>query len=109
MIYCSCMKRLVELMREYVWFRSGLRNRLVFYFSIVSVLPLLLMGWVAVSILNTSHNYYVSQLETQILDQKAIEIEKFFSSTLGMLKLRVGYAESEEIELTQQKFLLREL
>jgi signal transduction histidine kinase len=89
--------------------RSNLQNRLLLFFIIFATLPVLLLGGLTLYLMDLSHRRDVSSLELQLIDQKIEEIEKFFSDTLGILELRVGFHQKSEIELSQQKFLLNGL
>lgn len=103
------MKKIVTFLRTYLFYKSRLRNRVVFYFCIIAIAPLLMMGLVAMSLVNSSHNYDVSQLESQILNQKVTEIEKFFGELVGILEIRVSFEESAAVDAPQQEFLSEEL
>ena len=103
------MRKIVTFLRTYLFYRSRLRNRVVFYFCIIAIAPLLMMGVVAMSLVDSSHSYDVSQLESQILNQKVTEIEKFFGELVGLLEIRVSFKESVAIDAPQQEFLSEEL
>ena len=68
-----------------------------------------MMGVVAMSLVDSSHSYDVSQLESQILNQKVTEIEKFFGELVGLLEIRVSFEESVAVDAPQQEFLSEEL
>lgn len=88
---------------------SRLRNKFVFFFVLLAVVPVLVLGGVALYLIDLSHRQDVSRLELQLIDQKIEEIEKFFADTLGILEVRVGYTEELEIPLAAQEFLLEGL
>jgi methyl-accepting chemotaxis protein len=67
------------------------------------------MGFFSLSLVNSSHNYDVSQLELQVIHQKSAEVESFFQQIESVLEFRVSYEEFLEIELVQQAFLLEAL
>lgn len=103
------LKKIAVFLWKYVFFKSRLRDRLVFYFCVIAVMPLVMMGAVGMFTVNSTHNYDVSQLELQVLNQKIIEIEKFFGEILGILELRVSYDEDVEIDRQEQTFILQGL
>lgn len=85
---------------------SGLRNRLALFAVILSVIPVLVLGGVSLYLIDLAHKQDVSRMELQLIDLKIREIQKFFSDTLGILELRVGFTQKAEIELSGQEFLL---
>lgn len=85
---------------------SKLRERFVLFFVMLAVVPLLAFGGVALYLIDLSHRQDVSKLELQLIDQKSEEIEKFFTDTIGILELRVGFTQKAEIESSQQEFIL---
>ncbi|OGF61712.1 hypothetical protein A2926_03155 [Candidatus Giovannonibacteria bacterium RIFCSPLOWO2_01_FULL_44_40] len=88
---------------------SPLRNKFTLFFIVLSTFPILVLGGTTLFLIDLSHRHDVSELETQLIDQKIEEIEKFFADTLGILELRVGFTQKSEIDLAQQKFLLEGL
>lgn len=87
-------------------FASELRNKFALFFILLASVPALVLGAVTLLLIDISHRHDVSNLELQLIDEKIDEIEKFFSDTLGILKLRVGFTQTSEIALAEQKFLL---
>ncbi|MDO8600672.1 MAG: ATP-binding protein [bacterium] len=90
-------------------FRSELRNKFALFFIILASVPALILGGVALLLIDISHRHDVANLEAQLIDEKTSEIEKFFSDTLGILELRVGFTQTSEIASSEQKFLLEGL
>jgi len=88
---------------------SKLRDRFMLYFIILSVTPVLILGGMALYLLDLAHREDVSRLEIQLIDQKIEEIEKFFSDTLGILEIRVDFTQKSFIPLESQNFILRGL
>ncbi len=88
---------------------SPLRNKFLLFFIVLASAPLLVLGALSLYLIGMSHREDISNLELQLIDQKIEEIEKFFTDTLGILELRVGFTQKSEIELSQQKFLLEGL
>lgn len=86
-----------------------LRDRFMLFFVILAVVPVLVLSGVAIYLVDVSHRNDVSQLELQVIDQKAEEITKFLDDTMGILELRVGFEQVSDIELTAQQFLLEGL
>lgn len=87
-------------------FSSELRNKFALFFILLASVPALVLGGVTLLLIDISHRHDVSNLELQLIDEKINEIEKFFSDTLGILELRVGFTQTSEIALAEQKFLL---
>ncbi|TSC62097.1 MAG: histidine kinase [Parcubacteria group bacterium Gr01-1014_48] len=85
---------------------SPLRTRFLLYFIILTTAPVLVLGAVAISLIDASHRRDVSALELQLINQKIEETEKFLERTLGVLEVVVGYDQKVDIELTQQNFFL---
>lgn len=85
---------------------SRLQNKFILFFIVLATAPVLILGGMALFLIDLSHRYDVSNLELQLIDQKIEEIEKFFADTMGILELRVGFTQKSEIEHSQQKFLL---
>lgn len=88
---------------------SKLRSRFIFFFIVLAVFPLLILGSVSLYLIDTSHRHDVSQLELQLINQKIEEVSKFFADTSGIIELRVGFTQKSEIELSQQVFLLESI
>jgi signal transduction histidine kinase len=86
-----------------------LRNKIILFFIILAITPVLLLGGATLYLLELSHRQDVSSLELQLLGQKIEEVEKFFTDTLGILELQVGFSQISEIALDDQVFLLESL
>lgn len=87
-------------------FGSELRNKFALLFILLASVPALVLGAAALFLIDISHRHDVANLEMQVIEEKIGEIEKFFSDTLGILELRVGFIQKSEITLPEQKFLL---
>ncbi|MDZ4260248.1 MAG: cache domain-containing protein, partial [Candidatus Sungbacteria bacterium] len=87
-------------------FRSKLQNRFILFFIVLGTVPVFVLGGTALYLIDLSHKRDVSNLELQVIDQKEQEIRKFFSDTLGIIELRVGFTQTSEIDPSQQEFLL---
>lgn len=90
-------------------YESPLRLRFIFFFVIFAITPLLILGSIALYLIDLSHRHDVSSLELQLIDQKTREIEKFLGDTVGILEIRVAYEEATPIGVSQQIFLLEGL
>lgn len=86
--------------------RSNLRNKIILLFVLLATLPILILGGVAVYLIDLSHRFDVSNLELQLIDQKIEEIEKFFADTAGILQLQVGFTQKVPIGINEQHFIL---
>jgi signal transduction histidine kinase len=89
--------------------KNGLALKLISAFALLSLLPLLFTGIVAVYGLRIAHEQDVSAMEESLLKQKQEEIQKFFNDIVGLFELRVSYEQNSEISDTDQKFLLDKL
>lgn len=85
---------------------SNLRNKIVLLFVLLATVPVLILGGVAVYLIDISHHFDVSNLELQLIDQKIEEIEKFFVDTSGILQLQVSFTQKAPIGINEQHFIL---
>lgn len=74
---------------------SKLHNRFITFFTVLAVVPLLILGGLTIYLIDLSHKRDVSNLELQLIDQKTEEVGKFFADTLGVLELKIDVALSE--------------
>lgn len=86
--------------------KSRLRRKFLRFFFFVGIVPLVLMGFVSLYVVNRTHRIDVSSLEQQLARFKSAEIQKFIGDVVGIFQLRVGFEKFAEIELSQQKFIL---
>lgn len=87
----------------------SLRSKAVVIFFGLSLGPLLLMGGLAWSAINSTHRQDVATMETQLLSQKIAETKKFLSDISGLFDIRVAYEQTSIIAQTDQQFLLQKL
>lgn len=92
-----------------IFTKNRLRDKFILLFIILALVPLLVLGSLTLYLIDLSHRRDVSNLELQLLEEKTKEIQKFFTETLGILELRVGFTQKSEIERSQQLFLLEGL
>ncbi|MEK7090152.1 MAG: sensor histidine kinase [Patescibacteria group bacterium] len=85
---------------------SNLQNKIVLLFILIATIPILVLGGLAVYLIDFSHRFDVSNLELQLIDQKTEEIKKFFADTAGVLELQVGFSQKTPIGLNEQRFIL---
>ena len=88
-------------------FRSKLQSKFTLFFVMLGTVPVLVLGGLALYLVDLSHKRDVSNLELQLIDQKQEEIRKFFADTLGIIDLRVAFSQKSEIDPIQQDFLLK--
>ena len=88
-------------------FRSKLQSKFTLFFVMLGTVPVLVLGGLALYLVDLSHKRDVSNLELQLIDQKQEEIRKFFADTLGIIDLRVAFNQKSEIDPIQQDFLLK--
>lgn len=103
----------LKFVKKYTSFMgSRLRLKLVLIFILLSSVPVLILGGIALFITDLSHRHDVSQLELQAIDQKIEEMNAFFADTLDVIRLRVGITERTDVEnqgIPWQEILAREL
>lgn len=90
--------------------RGNLRDKVALYFLLVSIVPLLAMGYIVVHLVEVTSNRTVSELEKQLVRQKSREVEKFFEETTGVFDVRIPF-ELSDIAIApkiQRDFLLQE-
>ena len=88
---------------------SKLQLKLILVFIILAAVPVFVLGITTIYLIDLSHRRDVSNLEMSVIDQEIGTIRKFLADTLGIIKLRVGFTQTAEVELTQQQFLLEGL
>ncbi|MFA6521304.1 MAG: sensor histidine kinase [Candidatus Gracilibacteria bacterium] len=86
-----------------------IKNKFLLIFLLVGVIPLVVMGAIAIFSVTRTHNVDVSSLELQLLRQKKEEITKLIDETVGILQVQVGYEQNVEISDKDQEFLLTAL
>ncbi|MBI4812690.1 sensor histidine kinase [Candidatus Falkowbacteria bacterium] len=67
--------------------KSRLGRRFLFFMILVSTIPIILMGFVAISFLNSSHRHNIASLEKQILLQKEEEIQNFVEEVVSIFQI----------------------
>ncbi len=72
------------------YFRSRLQHKFVLLFIVLATTPLLLLGSLALYLIDISHRHDVSALELQLIDQKSEEIKKFISDAEGVLEFHLS-------------------
>lgn len=71
--------------------RFSLRSKILFLLAAVSLVPLILLSALGIYFVGITQQYAISQLETQLINQKEKEIEKFFDDTLTLFHLQIAY------------------
>lgn len=89
--------------------KHSLRSKLTLALGLSALIPLLLMGVLAIWLINLTNRTAVVNLEKQSANIVAAETNKFISDALNILDIRVGYAEKSIIAATDQEFLLTKL
>lgn len=77
---------------------SELQNRFMLFFIILASFPILVLGGMSIYLINLSHRQDVANLENQLLEQKAEEISKFIGGAAGIIELKLGITQTEEVE-----------
>src|SRR5690242_6624567 len=87
----------------------SLKTKLTAAFAFLGLLPLLLVGGLALYVINLTHKQDVATMENQLLAQKTAEVGKFLDDTAGLFEIKVGYNSEAAISERDQKFLLEGL
>lgn len=98
------MKKILSLLQG----KAQLRSKITLAFVVFSSVPLLTLGATSLYLIDLSHRRDVANLESQLIDQKAEEVEKFLSDTLGVLELHVA-VDTSFISAESQEPLLKGL
>lgn len=93
----------IKVFLKNIFSPSRLRKKFLFFFFVVGLIPLILMGLIGLYIVDKTHRIDVAALEKQLADFKTTEIQKFIGDIVGMFQLRVGYEEYAEIKLSDQQ------
>lgn len=89
--------------------RRSLGIKLTAVFAVLGLGPLALMSVLALVLITATHRQNVAARELQLLRQKVEEIDKFFTETVGLFEIHVGYEETSIISDADQTFLLEKL
>lgn len=90
-----------------IWFfSSSIRNKAALFFVVLVSLPVILLGGVSLYLIELAHEEDIAALEEQLIGQKEEELRRFFSETLGVIEIHVGFTQRSEISLPEQRFLL---
>jgi hypothetical protein len=86
--------------------RAPLRQKAALIFIAIAAAPVLLLGYSAMRLIDTSHRRDVAALENQLIAQQEVQIKKFFGDKLGVLELQVAFSQNTDVALPDQRFLL---
>jgi signal transduction histidine kinase len=86
--------------------QSRIRKKFLRFFLGAGILPLVLMGFISLYLVDRTHRIDIANLERTIISEKAVEIEKFINEAVGLFRLQVAYEEYAEISIKDQEFLL---
>ncbi|MEK7212374.1 MAG: sensor histidine kinase [Patescibacteria group bacterium] len=70
---------------------GSLRTRLAIAYAALGLVPLVLMGLLALRVITITYRQDVATMETQLLRQKAGEIKSFIDNAIGLFEIRLGY------------------
>ncbi|MBI5732787.1 sensor histidine kinase [Candidatus Jorgensenbacteria bacterium] len=87
---------------------NRLSHKVFLMLVLVGVLPIIILGFLALYSLNVSHRIDVAYIEQKLINQKIEEIEKFFDEIVSTLELQVGFEQTSEIAIESQHFLLKQ-
>ncbi|MEK7576377.1 MAG: sensor histidine kinase [Patescibacteria group bacterium] len=65
-----------------------IQDKLLIYFIALALSPVLFLGMVSLYLIDQSHGRDVSNLEVQAINQKLIEIQKFFTDSFKLIEMR---------------------
>ena len=89
--------------------QAGLKLKLTIAFGILSLFPMILMGFVSIYLVNMTHEQDVITMERELLRQKIGEIDKFVEEVIGLFEIRVSYVEKAALIQKDQQFILEKL
>jgi signal transduction histidine kinase len=89
--------------------KRGLGLKLISAFALLSLLPLVLVGIIAVYGLRLTHEQDIATMEQNLLKQKQEEVESFFNDILVIFDIRVGYTETSIIKKPDQIYILEKI
>jgi signal transduction histidine kinase len=76
---------------------------------LIGVLPIVILGSLALYSLNLTHRLDVASIETNLINQKTEQVSEFFNDITSAFDLRVAFEQTSDIEINQQHFLLQQL
>ena len=85
---------------------SKLQKKFFKYFLILGVVPVIIISIITVFAMYFLHIKDVRLIEENLLNQKSIEIEKFFGNIISQIQIVVGYEDYAQPKISNQKFLL---
>jgi signal transduction histidine kinase len=92
-----------------VVYGGRLRNKIFLMMLAVGVVPIIAIGFLALSSVNLFHKYDLASIEGALVDQKIEEVRGFMNDLIGKLEIRVGFEDLVDIHIAQQHFLLKGL
>jgi len=89
----------------------NIRNKILFLFILISIIPLALFAVLGGYFINLAQNHSIAQLESQLIGQKEKEIEKFFTDIHSLFKIQIALpiASLGSVPEDQREFLLKEI
>jgi signal transduction histidine kinase len=68
---------------------ARLRNKIFLGVALVAIIPFVASGLFAFYVINRAHGNDVLKIETNLLNEKAVEIQKYISDSLGQLEINI--------------------
>ena len=90
-------------------FKGKLRNKIFLMMALVSIVPVVVAGFLSVWSITLSHKIDVANLEGVLIEQKRNEIKNFMDNVVGNLQLRVAYEQVSDIDPQAKKILLTQM
>lgn len=81
------IKNILEWLKAIFLIQSRLGRRFLFFMVLIATVPIILMGVVAISFLNSGHRYNVSDLEKQVLLYREEEIQNFVAEVVSIFQI----------------------
>ena len=88
--------------------RKHLHDKVLSILFLVGIVPLVILGALALFNLNLFHQVDVASIENNLIDQKIEEIRAFVEGIISTFQLKIGQ-EIGEIEVVDQRFFLKQL
>src|SRR3989344_9053993 len=88
-------------------FKGKLRNKIFWMMVLVSVVPVVVAGFLSVYSITLSHKIDVANLEEALLEQEYSEVKRFMDNAVfSTIQITVSFEQTTDILPEHQKFLL---
>lgn len=90
-------------------FEGKLKKKILRMMFFVGFLPIVILSFLSFYSLKTFHQFDISSIEGNLINQKSGEIEGFVDDIITTFQLQVGFEQTSDIELSGQHFLLERM